>query len=337
VASDDGYLRLLDSKTLKPIASYGKHNPGVLYSAAFSPDQTRLLTVGSEGSARIWSLGPPADGERTLTAQLPEWEAPGGRGRQPGMLVQQTFSPDSKLIAASGTDRTVRVWSTTTGKLARELRENGQNALVTFSPDGRRLATSGGERFVKIWDVATGREALKLESRNSNFVRIAFHPSGRVIAAGMAILFCSGVSDMTHATLDGQFPTIVGRLSETLSAGGGSWQRVARASFFLHREESLNKLRETFRTRSHLRRCRATAAMAAVPGLAPAYSDGQTEIGGVVHRRREAVPATARGAAAAAPCALSRLNFMPSVAARCGYRASAISSPGDIASWRRRR
>jgi hypothetical protein len=62
------------------------------------------------------------------------------------------------------------------------------------------------------------------------------------------ILFCSGVSDMTHATFDEQFPTIVGRLSETLSDGGGSWQRVARASFFLHREESLNKLRETFRT-----------------------------------------------------------------------------------------
>ena len=62
------------------------------------------------------------------------------------------------------------------------------------------------------------------------------------------ILFCSGVSDMMHATLDEQFPTIVGRLSETLSDGGGSWQRVARASFFLHREESLNKLREIFRT-----------------------------------------------------------------------------------------
>jgi WD40 repeat protein/tetratricopeptide (TPR) repeat protein len=186
VASDDGYLRLFDGKILKPIASYGKHGPGVIYTAAFSPDQTQLLSVGSEGSARIWSLGPLADGERTLIAQLPEWETPGGLGRQPGMLMHQTFSPDSKLIAASGTDRTVRVWSSATGKLVRELRENGQNALVTFSPDGRRLATSGGERFVKIWDVATGREALRLESKSGNFVRLAFHPNGRMIAAGMA-------------------------------------------------------------------------------------------------------------------------------------------------------
>jgi hypothetical protein len=62
------------------------------------------------------------------------------------------------------------------------------------------------------------------------------------------ILFCSGQSDMTHSTFDEQFPTIIGRLSETLSYGGGSWQKVARASFFLHREESLDKLRETFRT-----------------------------------------------------------------------------------------
>jgi hypothetical protein len=52
---------------------------------------------------------------------------------------------------------------------------------------------------------------------------------------------------MTHATFDEQFPAIIGRLSETLSEGGGSWQNVARASFFLHHEESLDKLRASFR------------------------------------------------------------------------------------------
>jgi hypothetical protein len=60
------------------------------------------------------------------------------------------------------------------------------------------------------------------------------------------ILFCSGVSDMTHARFDEQFLTIIARLSETLRDGGGSWQNVARASFFLHHEESLDKLRESF-------------------------------------------------------------------------------------------
>jgi hypothetical protein len=61
------------------------------------------------------------------------------------------------------------------------------------------------------------------------------------------ILFCSGQSDMTTPTFDEQFPLIIRRLSDTLSDGGSSWQKVERASFFLHHEESLDKLRESFR------------------------------------------------------------------------------------------
>ena len=61
------------------------------------------------------------------------------------------------------------------------------------------------------------------------------------------ILFLSGVTDMTHTTLDEQFPVIIQRLSATLADGGASWGDVVRASFFLHHEESLDMLRERFR------------------------------------------------------------------------------------------
>jgi len=61
------------------------------------------------------------------------------------------------------------------------------------------------------------------------------------------VLFCSGQSDMTQATFDKQFPIIIARLSETLREGGSSWGEVVRASFFLHHEESLDRLRRGFR------------------------------------------------------------------------------------------
>lgn len=61
------------------------------------------------------------------------------------------------------------------------------------------------------------------------------------------ILFLSGVTDMTHASLDEQFPVIIKRLTDSLADGGASWKDVARASFFLHREESLDMLRARFR------------------------------------------------------------------------------------------
>jgi enamine deaminase RidA (YjgF/YER057c/UK114 family) len=71
------------------------------------------------------------------------------------------------------------------------------------------------------------------------------------------ILFLSGVTDMTHATFDEQFPVIIKRLTDSLTDGGASWNDVARASFFLHRDESLDTLRARFRG----------AVSAKIPGL----------------------------------------------------------------------
>ena len=71
------------------------------------------------------------------------------------------------------------------------------------------------------------------------------------------ILFLSGVTDMTHETFDGQFPVIIQRLTDTLADGGASWNDVARASFLLHHEESLDVLRARFKQ----------AVSAAIPSL----------------------------------------------------------------------
>jgi enamine deaminase RidA (YjgF/YER057c/UK114 family) len=60
------------------------------------------------------------------------------------------------------------------------------------------------------------------------------------------LLFLSGVTDMTHTTFDEQFPVIIKRLTDTLASGGGSWEKVQRASFFLHHEEKLEHLRSSF-------------------------------------------------------------------------------------------
>ena len=61
------------------------------------------------------------------------------------------------------------------------------------------------------------------------------------------ILFLSGQTDMTHTTFDEQFPVIMQRLTDTLRDGGAAWQDVKKASFLLHHEESLDKLRARFR------------------------------------------------------------------------------------------
>jgi enamine deaminase RidA (YjgF/YER057c/UK114 family) len=60
--------------------------------------------------------------------------------------------------------------------------------------------------------------------------------------------FLSGVTDMTHETLDEQFPTILSRIEGSLQDAGVDWKDVVKTSFMLHQDESLASLRERFRT-----------------------------------------------------------------------------------------
>jgi len=68
------------------------------------------------------------------------------------------FSPDGRLLAASGLDSLVHLWDVRTGKLLRELEQNVGNAVhaLAFTPDSSTIAISGSDGFASLWDVATG-------------------------------------------------------------------------------------------------------------------------------------------------------------------------------------
>ena len=67
------------------------------------------------------------------------------------------FSPDSKRLASSSDDGTVRLWDVTTGELIRTLEGHAVLHTIAFSRDGTRLIFAAEDRTIKLWDIRAGQ------------------------------------------------------------------------------------------------------------------------------------------------------------------------------------
>jgi WD40 repeat protein len=163
----DGAVKVWDVET-KSISILPKEKVGSYYATAFSP-AGELLAFGrtTDLHIKIWNL---LTGEEFLDLH------------EPGeTTLCAAFSSDTKLVAAGGMDRMVKIWETATGKLISTIVGKESFYGINFSPDGTLLVTGDKDGEVKLWEVATGRELANFSSSSSYF-RAVFSPDGKMLA-----------------------------------------------------------------------------------------------------------------------------------------------------------
>ena len=150
---------------------------------ALHPDGTTLVSSSEDATARIWNL---ETGESRVLFR--EQEDP---------VMDVTFSPDGKLLAAASGDDTrptrpghVRIYRADTGERLRDLDKHVRVATgVAFSPDGTMLASTGQDETVHLYAVETG-ELLRIyegHSRPTNAVHFLSNDQVVSVSGGRAV------------------------------------------------------------------------------------------------------------------------------------------------------
>ena len=140
-----------------------------LTGAAFSPDGSRVVTTGRDGTAHVYGL----DEDRGEPVVLMGY---------PYGIGDVAFSPHGRLVGATSNGG-VWIWrSDGTGEAVVLGTHQPQNEVFAFSPDETRVATGGANGMIRIWQADGTVDPIVLRGYDDAVLAVAFSPDGVYLA-----------------------------------------------------------------------------------------------------------------------------------------------------------
>ena len=97
-------------------------------------------------------------------------------------VVYAAFSPDGTKLATSSWDKTIRIWSPTTGTSQEVLKGHSHIVdRVYFSEDLRYLVSYSEDFSARVWDLSTGTSIARLSGHKDNITHVALTKDASLI------------------------------------------------------------------------------------------------------------------------------------------------------------
>jgi len=151
-----GIIKLWDTKTYQCIRELYGHKGEVRY-VRFSDDGCWLGSVGYDGTVRLWIFDSEPDTEERGIPIEEIRQLAVMTGHKKGSLLRCcAWTPDSKILASSGDDKTIRFWSVPDGKCVEVFTGHEDKVFaVAFSPDNKTMVSGSYDDTVKLWNYKT--------------------------------------------------------------------------------------------------------------------------------------------------------------------------------------
>ncbi|KAF2270701.1 WD40 repeat-like protein [Lojkania enalia] len=177
VGTKDGDIELFDIATSSLLDKISAHE-GAIWTLQVHPDGKSVITGSADKCVKFWNF------------EIVQEEVPGTRRTTPRLKLVQSrvlkvsddvlnvqFSPDSRLLAVSTLDNTVKVFFVDSLKLFLNLYGHKLPILnMSISSDSKLIATCSADKNVRIWGLDFGDCHKALFGHEDSIMQIAFIP-----------------------------------------------------------------------------------------------------------------------------------------------------------------